>query len=130
MQKLTKVMDGCKNKHCPTCNHSLNCSSYHLVSNKFIGRNFYCQHCRSIFKFMQKNDLSFHISYAHYYIENFTAQAYYNQINNSLPQDYFLIRRRNGTLDERAPITIMAELQFPILKSQLQDKINLYIAFS
>ena len=126
MNKLDKIISDAKNQTCSFCSRkTLQCSNFYLNGHKYDGRRFDCKTCKAGYRFLRKNDSNFYIKSANYLLKDFRIQAYYDNVNN---------KDRYSVTSLKLPRVLVINehltLQFPITKSELQDKVDMFITFS
>ncbi len=134
-RSLAKNINDGKGKFCPLCcsDVALTCSNYDLQNKKYKGREFWCKACKAKYLYLKHRN-KFHITYVRYKLEACDVTATYAHPGRDTTDSFDILPRTDigiypsWTYDER--ITIEKELNFPLTKEELQDRVTLYLTFS
>lgn len=123
-------------KKCPYCSNRLRCTNIMKIKGKFKGREFVCQDCKSSYQFILHKK-EFLLTYARYRMPGYEVFAYYKhpsfspQISSKLhilPSS--ISNKIYTTYNYASEIFIGIELDFPLTKAEIEEKISLFTTFS
>lgn len=133
--KLERSIINGKNKICPCCNARLTCSSYNLQKSKYTCREFWCRGCAAKFNY-EKVKNRFVLKMVDYKLSTCSLRAYYGVPVKKVYPNKVQFRILPNTIlpfksfDYSKEIVVEKELDFPLTKDQLEDKVSLYFTFS